>query len=87
MNEIASKYNVKKILELKNSIAPMYLVQDEKTKLFGVQTHMGNFKIEPEYQLDEEYDFTKEYALARVDTHGKLFLLETEAVTFLNDVK
>ena len=75
-------YKVKKILEFKKaSIAPKYLVQDEETCLFGVQTHLGNFEIEPKYLLDEDYDFEKEYAFARLDKNGHLFLLESQAVS------
>lgn len=75
MCETTPKYNVKKILELQ-SIAPMYLVQDEKTSLYGVQTHFGNFKIEPKYKLDENYDLSKKYVFAEVDKNGCIFLIE-----------
>lgn len=88
MPDNVSTYEVQKILELKRtSIAPRYLVRDEKTNLYGVQTHLGNFEIEPKYPLDEDYDFNKEYAFARVGKDEKLFLLEADAVSYLLENK
>lgn len=88
MPDNISTYNVQKVLELKkSSIAPRYLVRDEKNNLYGVQTHLGNFEIEPKYELDEEYDFNKEYAFARIGKDQKLFLVETNAVSYLLENK
>ena len=66
---------LKRVLELK-TIAPTYLVRDEETHLYGVQTHRGNFKFAPKYKLDEEYDFSKKYALAELGKDGCIILVE-----------
>lgn len=68
--------NIKRVLTLNASIAPMYLVQDETTGLFGVQTIMGKFEILPKYQLNDKYDLTKKYAVANVNDAEKLVLIE-----------
>jgi len=81
MVELFSKYsNIKRVLELKASVVPMYLVRDENTGLYGVQTSLGGFKILPEYPLDENYDLSNmEYATADISREAKIFLIENTA--------
>ena len=68
---------IKRILEIQ-SIAPMYLVQNEETGLYGLQLSNERFHIEPVYSLDEEYDFSKNYSMAGLSSEGKIFLIESE---------
>lgn len=67
--------NIKRVLKI-HSLAPMYLVQDEKTGLYGVQLSNGRIHLEPIYQLDEDYDFSKNYNMVNISSEGKIFLVE-----------
>ena len=66
--------NIQRVLRVE-TLAPMYLIRDQDTGLYGIQMSKGRVNIEPVYELDEEYDLTKEYDMINI-SQGRIYMVE-----------
>lgn len=66
--------NIQRVLRVE-TLAPMYLIRDQDTGLYGIQMSNGRVNVEPVYELDEEYDLTKEYDMINI-SQGRIYMVE-----------
>lgn len=66
--------NIQRVLRVE-TLAQMYLIRDQDTGLYGIQMSNGRVNVEPVYELDEEYDLTKEYDMINI-SQGRIYMVE-----------
>lgn len=66
--------NIQRVLRVE-TLAQMYLIRDQDTGLYGIRMSNGRVNVEPVYELDEEYDLTKEYDMINI-SQGRIYMVE-----------